>query len=165
MKITQVLIPLLEKGKGRLINISSLSGKSGPPFLAVYAASKHAIEGFSEALRKELMLKDIRVIVVGPGSIKTPIWDKGFEVIKEKYSKTPYAESLGIFIKIVSSEVRHALDVEAVSADLRDALTSENPKFRYAPIPRKLRNWYIPMLIPARLMDRMTAKVLRLRKP
>lgn len=164
MKISQVLIPLLEKGSGRLINVSSISGKNGSPFLAAYAASKHAIEGFSEALRKELLLKDIKVIVVGPGSIKTPIWEKGFEIIKEKYSKTPYAESLGIFIKIVMSEVKHALPVEGVSADLRDALVSKNPKFRYTPIPRKMRNWYIPMLIPARVFDRMTAKVLRLGK-
>lgn len=164
MKISQVLIPLLEKGRGRLINISSLSGKSAPPFLAVYAASKHAIEGFSEALRKELILKNIKVIVVGPGSIKTPIWQKGFEVVKEKYSNTPYAESFGAFIDFVNGEIEHALDVEKVSDDLKDALVSASPKFRYAPIPRKIRNWYLPKLIPARLMDHMTAKVLKLRK-
>jgi short-subunit dehydrogenase len=164
MKISQVLIPLLEKARGRIVNISSISGKSGSPFLAAYAASKHAIEGFSESLRKELMLKNIKVILIGPGSVKTPIWEKGFEVMKEKYSRTPYAESLEIFIKIVTSEVEHALPVEAVNADLRDALTSENPKFRYTPIPRKFRNWYIPMLIPAKIFDRMTARVLRLGK-
>lgn len=164
LKMTQVLIPILQQPGGRIINISSVAGRGGAPFLAVYAASKHAVEGFSEALRKELMLFGIKVVIVAPGSIKTPIWQKGFETIKEKYSHTPFAESFSIFIKIAASEARHALETEAVTDDLLHALSAAKPKFRYAPIPRKFRNWYLPMLIPARIYDRLTAKVLKLQK-
>ena len=164
MKITQVLLPMLIRPGGRIINISSVAGKSASPFLAAYAASKHALEGYSEALRKELMLYGIKVIVVAPGSIKTPIWEKGFESASQKYEKTPFAESFSIFIKIVNAEVRHALEVEAVSRSLQLALTQANPKFRLAPMPRVFRNWYLPKLIPAKIYDRLVAKVLKLQK-
>ena len=159
MKVTQVLIPMLKRDS-RIINISSVSGKSAMPFLAVYAASKHALEGFSEALRKELMLLEIKVIVVGPGSIKTPIWQKAFEVIKDKYSHTIFAEPFSRFIKFALNEEKNALDVNVVSALIIEALTAKNPKFRYAPIPRKFINWYLPKIIPAIIFNRMTARAL-----
>jgi len=61
---------------GRIVNISSVGGKIGPPFLGAYVAAKHALEGLSETLRRELILYGIDVIIVGPGSVATPIWDK-----------------------------------------------------------------------------------------
>lgn len=162
MKITQVLIPLLKSGS-RIVNISSISGKSAAPFLAVYAASKYALEGFSEALRKELILLGIKVIIVGPGSIKTPIWKKGFEIIKDKYSKTAYAESFTRFINFAADQEKMALEVTDVSSMIVEALSVKNPKFRYAPVPHKFLNWYLPMLLPARLFDYLTAKALGLK--
>ncbi len=161
MKVTQVLIPMIEKN-GRIINISSVAGKSAAPFLAIYAASKHAIEGFSEALRKELILLGIKVIIVAPGSIKTPIWQKGFTEIKDAYNQTAFAKPFSLFMKFAQSEVSHALEVSEVSSVILEALNSENPKLRYAPIPRKLMNWYFPKLIPAKLYDYLTAKTLGL---
>lgn len=62
--------------KGRIVNISSVGGKMGPPFLGTYAAAKHGVEGFSESLRRELQLIGIDVIVIGPGAVRTAIWDK-----------------------------------------------------------------------------------------
>ena len=70
---------------GRIINISSVSGKIAVPFIGAYVGSKHAIEGMSQALRRELQLYGIDVIVVGPGTVKTAIWEK------------PSATELGIF--------------------------------------------------------------------
>ena len=105
MKVTQVLLPLLGLNgtgpKGRIVNISSIAGQLAAPFLGVYAASKHAVEGFSNALRKELMVCGIKVSIVGPGSIQTPIWEKGFEKVKEKYDQTIFAKPFKIFIKIL----------------------------------------------------------------
>ncbi len=57
--------------------ISSVAGKNGNPLTAPYCASKHAVEGLSESLRRELMLFGIDVIIVAPGPVKTPIWSKG----------------------------------------------------------------------------------------
>ena len=161
MKITQILIPFFQKGS-RVVNVSSVSGKSAAPFLAVYAATKHAVEGFSEALRKEMMLLGVKVIVVAPGSINTPIWKKGFEVIQNKYAHTKFAKPFALFIKFAMSEAKHSLPVEVVSSAILTALTAPHPKFRYAPIPRKFVNWYLPKLIPEKIYNRMTAKALGL---
>lgn len=167
MKVTQVLLPLLGAYKGsdnpgRIVNISSVAGKTAAPFLSVYAASKHAIEGYSEALRKEMMLFGIKVIVVAPGSIKTPIWQKGFGLIKDRYANTVFAESFSRFVKFAASEEKNALEVSSVSSIIYEALTASNPCVRYAPIPRKFVNWYLPKFIPTKIYDKLTAKALGL---
>ena len=80
--VTQAFAPLLgtdrsRQGKpGRIVNMSSVGGKIGAPFLGMYVASKHGLEGMSESLRRELLLFGIDVIVIGPGAVATPIWDK-----------------------------------------------------------------------------------------
>ncbi|MGZ3692346.1 MAG: SDR family NAD(P)-dependent oxidoreductase [Pseudobdellovibrio sp.] len=162
MKVTQVLIPLLKKSSGRIVNMSSIAGKSVAPFLTIYAASKHAVEAFSEGLRKELIHYNMKVIVVGPGSINTPIWQKGFEVIKTKYDNTDFAESFHIFSKMASAQAKNSLAPSAVSDCVLKALTDDDPCFRYAPIPNKLVNWYIPRFLPERLLNKLTAKALKL---
>ena len=68
--------PSLKGPKGRIVMISSVAGRNGNPLTAAYSASKHAIEGLSESLRRELMLFGIDVIIVAPGAVKTPIWGK-----------------------------------------------------------------------------------------
>ena len=169
-KMTQILLPFLKKSTdagtsaGRIVNISSVSGQNGTPFLGGYCASKHAIEGFSESLRRELNLYGMKVSIVAPGSIKTPIWGKGFDVVAKAYDATEYKESFRKFLAFASSEVDHALPVEAVVHDINLALTSATPKFRYAPIPRKFRNWYLAKLFPLKLYDYLTCKALGLNK-
>ncbi|MFZ3229823.1 MAG: SDR family NAD(P)-dependent oxidoreductase [Pseudobdellovibrio sp.] len=171
MKLTQVMLPLLgaknpavdpNKEPGVIINISSISGTGGAPFLAAYAASKHAIEGFSDALRKELMIFGIKVVVVGPGSIKTPIWSKGFGQGADCYAKSIYAESFKKFISFALNEEKNALEVSDISKLIFKILNQKNPAFRYAPIPRKIMNWYIPKLMPKRIYNLLTAKALGL---
>jgi NAD(P)-dependent dehydrogenase (short-subunit alcohol dehydrogenase family) len=98
--VTKAFLPILGTDRslhgnpGRVINISSVGGKNGAPFLGAYAASKHGLEGMSESLRCELMLYGIDVIIVGPGSVATPIWDKAEEVDASGYDKTEYSESV-----------------------------------------------------------------------
>ncbi len=162
MKLTQVLIPFLISNQGRIINISSVSGVNGSPFLAGYCASKHAIEGFSESLRREMKIYGVQVIIVGPGSIKTPIWSKGFSTLVYLYDQTFFKKSFSRFIQFAQSEEKHALPVQAVVDDIADAIESEKPKIRYAPIPRKFRNWYLGMLIPRKKYDELICKSLAL---
>src|SRR3972149_6942761 len=75
--VTQAFLPLLRKGRGRIVNVGSIAGKFATPFLGPYTASKHAMEGLSDALRQELRPWGIHVALVEPGSIATPIWQKG----------------------------------------------------------------------------------------
>ena len=74
--VTQAFLPLLRKARGRIVNMSSLNGRIAPPYMAPYAASKHALEALSDALRLELRAWGIRVSVIEPGATTTPIWDK-----------------------------------------------------------------------------------------
>lgn len=163
IKMTQVILPFLKKAEqGRIINISSVSGQNGTPFLGGYCASKHAIEGFSESLRRELNLYGMKVSIVAPGSVNTPIWNKGINVVAGAFDSTEYRKSFQKFISFVSGEINHALPVEDVVKDIDHALTSLHPKFRYAPVPRKFQNWYLPKLIPLKIYDYLMCKSLEL---
>src|ERR1700692_1131369 len=86
--------PSLKGPKGRIVMISSVAGKNGSPLMSAYAASKHAIEGLSESLRREMMLFGIDVIVIAPGAVKTPIWSKADEVDISGYRNSPFFPAL-----------------------------------------------------------------------
>ena len=96
--VTQAFLPLLGADRslrgapGRIINVSSVGGRTGAPFLGAYAASKHGLEGMSESLRRELMLYGIDVIIIGPGAVATPIWDKAEQIDTSIYAGTDYGE-------------------------------------------------------------------------
>src|SRR3984893_14737688 len=82
--------PSLKGPKGRIVMISSVAGKNGNPISAAYSASKHAIEGLSESLRREMMLFGIDVIIVAPGAVKALIWSKSDEIDISAYRNSPY---------------------------------------------------------------------------
>src|ERR671930_442264 len=75
--VTQAFLPALRKGRGRIVNISSIGGRIALPLAGPYAASKFALEAVSDSLRRELRGQGVEVVVVEPGGIKTPIWAKG----------------------------------------------------------------------------------------
>src|SRR3954454_3826609 len=98
---TQAFGPLLGADRsltgppGRIVMISSVAGRNGNPLTPAYSASKHAIEGLSESLRRELMLFGIDVIIVAPGPVRTPIWSKGQEAVDAaRYQNSPYKPAL-----------------------------------------------------------------------
>lgn len=161
MKVTHVLLPFMEND-GRIVNISSVAGKSALPFLVGYAATKFAVEGFSEGLRRELKGLGIKVSVVGPGSIKTPIWQKGLNQLKPQYQKSKLVNPFQKFIKIAAHEERNGLEPIEVSICIKHALTSKCPKFRYTPIPNKIRNWYLPRILPICFYDYLVSKTLKM---
>ena len=86
--------PSLHGPKGRIVMISSVAGKNGNPLMSAYSASKFAVEGLSESLRREMMLFGIDVIIVAPGPVKTPIWGKAEEVDISGYGNSPFLPAL-----------------------------------------------------------------------
>ncbi len=162
--VTQALAQLLgtdsgRQGKpGRIINISSVGGKIGVPFIGAYAASKHALEGMSETLRRELMLYGIDVIIIGPGSVATPIWDKAEADDFSQYQNTDYAEILDRFSKYFIAEGRKGFSPERIGATVLTALTAARPRVRYAVVPHRFVNWTLPMLLPKRVLDKIIGK-------
>src|SRR5215469_7954321 len=144
---TQAFGPLLGadaslKGpKGRIVMISSVAGKNGNPLTPAYAASKHAIEGLSESLRRELMLFGIDVIIVAPGPVKTPIWSKGQEAVDlDNFKNSPYLPALqkvGAYMKHLDSI---GLPPERIAERVYDALSLPHPKVRYQIAPDPMRH-------------------------
>lgn len=169
-RVTQAFAPLLgadtaRKGKpGRIVQMSSVVGKTGPPFMGAYVASKHALEGMSETLRRELMLFGIDVLVIGPGAIVTPIWQKAETSGMEVYDSTVYGPALKKFSEAFLKMGRKGLPAERVAQDTWHALTARKPKLRYAPVPNKLGTWTLPKFLPNRWVDKAMAKFLGLQR-
>jgi NAD(P)-dependent dehydrogenase (short-subunit alcohol dehydrogenase family) len=150
------------KGKpGRIVMISSVAGKSGNPLSAPYCASKHAIEGLSESLRRELMLFGIDVVIVAPGAVKTPIWSKSDEVDFSVYKASPYLPALEQVRKFTKYLSEIGLPPEKVAEVIVLALTTAHPKVRYSITPDPMRH-LITGFLPKRTVDRIIAKRLGL---
>lgn len=168
--VTKAFVPLLGsdrslKGKpGRIINISSVGGKRGSPFLGAYVASKHGLEGFSESLRRELMLYGIDVIIVGPGTVATPIWDKGEQVDAMLYADTEYLESGRRMQKYMVESGRKGYPPEKVGEVVWHALITPKPRVRYAVEPGGAISQIVQLLLPRRVLDNIIARNLGFKK-
>jgi NAD(P)-dependent dehydrogenase (short-subunit alcohol dehydrogenase family) len=164
---TQAFAPLLGsdpqmKGlKGRIVMLSSVAGKTGNPLTSAYVASKHAIEGLSESLRRELMLFGIDVIVVAPGAVKTPIWSKSEDVDISAYKNSPYLPALEKVRAFMQHLSKIGLPPEKIAGRIAEALTADHPKVRYAITPDPMRH-LITGWLPKRMVDGIMAKRLGL---
>jgi NAD(P)-dependent dehydrogenase (short-subunit alcohol dehydrogenase family) len=157
----QAFLPLLRRAKGRIVNISSVSGRLAYPFMGPYAASKHALEALSDSLRRELLIYGIDVIVIEPGAIDTPIWDKAAHI------RTAFQGSdWGLVLANIDllDVRRQALPVAAVTRRVVDALERKRPKTRYAVPDRPILYWFGPRLLPDRWLDRIIDRLLRYRQ-
>jgi len=167
--VTQAFAPLLIPGTtqkiapGRIVMISSVGGKNASPFVGAYNASKFALEGLSESLRRELMLLGIDVIVVAPGAVATPIWDKAEQVDVSRYANTPFAKSLDSLRKYMLASGRKGLKPERLGRAVWTALVTAKPKTRYIVTPDKIENFMVNTL-PKRTVDRLIAGRLGLLK-
>ncbi|MBV9456476.1 MAG: SDR family oxidoreductase [Bradyrhizobium sp.] len=150
--------PSLKGPKGRIVMISSVAGKNGNPFSPAYSASKHAVEGLSESLRREMMLFGIDVIIVAPGPVRTPIWSKGQqEFDMSKYQNSPYLPAL----QKVAAYMQHlgsiGLPPDRIAEVVYDALTLPKPKVRYQIAPDPMRH-LMTAVLPKRMVDKIIAK-------
>ncbi len=162
--VSKAFLPLLgvdparNGAPGKIINISSTSGRIAGPFAGAYVASKFGLEGFSDTLRRELMLFGIDVVVVQPGAIVTPIWQKSDTFLVEKFGKTPYTTALANFERYAAKEGKAGFPAAVVADAVWRALCAVRPKPRYSIVPRQFSNWIIPRMLPARLLDVLAAR-------
>jgi NAD(P)-dependent dehydrogenase (short-subunit alcohol dehydrogenase family) len=156
--------PSLQGPKGRIVMLSSVAGKAGNPLASAYSASKHAIEGLSESLRREMMLFGIDVIIIAPGAVKTPIWSKADDIDISGYKNSPYLPAL----EKVRQFTQHLSDIglppEKIAQAIASALTSAHPKVRYQITPDPMRH-LITAVLPKRMVDRIIARRLGLLPP
>lgn len=162
--VTQTFLPLLRAGKGRIVNISSISGLVSMPFVSSYSSAKFALEALSDSLRVELSPWDIQVSVVEPGAIATPIWGKAEEAVQDLIRHGPQ-EGLDLYGGLIgpmqSRFKLHGLPPDEVAKAVAHALTSRRPKTRYIVgaegkiylllkhLPDHLRDWLIRSQLPA----------------
>jgi len=172
LRVTQAFVPLLGSDKfrtgppGRIVNITSVGGRIAAPFLGAYTATKHANESMTDTLRRELLIFGIDAIAVGPGSVKTPIWDKAEAANDEQpYAKSDWAEPLKTFEQVMFDGGRTGLDPVEIGKVIQIALEDPSPRARYAPVPNKLTNFTIPTRLPKRWLDKIFASRFGLHKP
>jgi short-subunit dehydrogenase len=144
------------------VMISSIGGRDAMPFLGPYSASKHALEGLSEALRRELMLFGIDVIIVAPGAVATPIWDKADELDVAQFAGSPYVPALEKLKNFLVANGRQGLLPEVVGEAVKRALTLPTPKTRYTVASNPLQTWLMRTL-PKRIVDNVIARRLGLK--
>jgi NAD(P)-dependent dehydrogenase (short-subunit alcohol dehydrogenase family) len=167
--VSQAFIPLLggdrslSGGPGRIVNITSVAGILSAPFLGDYAMSKHALEAFTDCLRRELMIYGIDVIAIGPGAVVTPIWDKAEGGDQNRYAHTDFAPALARFMTGFAAGGRKGLPAEDIGEAIRIALTAPKPKARYAILRNRFSNFTVPSLLPKRFLDRRIADRLGLK--
>jgi NAD(P)-dependent dehydrogenase (short-subunit alcohol dehydrogenase family) len=159
LAVTQALLPLLRTGPGRIVNISSVSGRLASPFVGPYCASKFALEALSDSLRVELNPWRIPVSVVEPGVINTPIWQKSLAANASIMDDMPAASQAlyGREVAAMQQFARSAKGLEplAVARVVLRALTDTRPKTRYvvgtdarlgvllSRLPDRLRDWLL----------------------
>lgn len=149
---------------GRIVMISSVGGQNGSPFVGPYSASKFALEGYSQSLRRELMLYGIDVIVIGPGAIATPIWDKAEQEDLKRFSNTDYGQATGRVVDYMLKQGRDGLPPSDVGDLIWRCLSDPKPKVRYPILRRPFMDRTLPRILPPRMVDNLIAKRLGLTK-
>jgi len=170
--VIQAFAPLLGTDKkrqgptGRIVNISSTGAKIAIPLIGAYSSSKCGLEGMSDALRIELMLFGIDVVIIEPGTVNTAMYDKGEKEDLSEFKQTEYWEAVQKFQNWIVNEARtNGLPPERLGEAVHVALTTAKPKARYAVVPQRFKNWTLPGLLPARWLDAVLAKQMGLKKP
>ncbi len=162
--VTRALLPALRAGGGRIVFVSSVGGRVSVPFNGPYAASKHAVEAIGDALRGELHSSRIKVSLVEPGGVKTPIWDKArvlagqFKVppqLEREYGRVPAA-----LTKLMNDSERRGVTPERVAAAIERALTARRPRARYVVGGEAQGMIVAHALLPTAAFDRLLRRVM-----
>ena len=141
--------------------MSGVGGKVAAAVVGPYSASEFALEGLSESLRRELLIYGVDVIIIAPGAIATPIWDKADALDVSPYANTPYKASLDLVKNYMVGLGQKGLPPERIGETVHTALTTPNPKTRYIVTPEPLTNW-LGNNLPKRMLDNTIAKRLGL---
>lgn len=163
LAVTQACMPALRRAHGRIVNVSSISGRVALPLYGPYAASKFALEAISDALRREQ--DDVEVIVIEPGAIATPIWERGITAADALYAAMPpsaharYGALVDTMRELAAKQTSDAQPPEAVARVIATALTTARPRTRYV-IGRDARvQAFLARALPARALDALIKRI------
>jgi NAD(P)-dependent dehydrogenase (short-subunit alcohol dehydrogenase family) len=164
--VTQAFMPLLRSARGRIVNIGSIGGRVALPLMGPYAASKHAIEGISDSLRRELRPWGIQVSVVRPGPIATDIWERGNANADELLERMPdaqvhYGQAIQGARDWAAQRAREAVPPSAVAEVVAHALTADKPRTRYLVGPQARVLAALRAVLPDRWLDALLERAAR----
>jgi NAD(P)-dependent dehydrogenase (short-subunit alcohol dehydrogenase family) len=165
--VTQALLPALRGGGGRLVFISSIGGRVAFPMTGAYHAAKFGVEAVGDVFRQELRPWGIPVSIVEPGSIDTPIWERGERTADRIGERTPqrealYGQAIERYREVIRKTAERGIAPEKVAATIERALSARRPRSRYlVGLDAKLQARLKP-LIPTPAMDRIVARAMNL---
>jgi len=165
--VTQALLPHIRTARGRVVFISSIGGRIAFPLTGAYHAAKFGIEAVGDVFRQELRPWGIAVSIIEPGSIDTPIWERGEQSADEIGERTPdrealYGKAVAKYRKVVRSTAERGIHPEQVAKAIEHALNASRPRTRYlVGIDAKVQARVRP-LIPTPAFDRIVARVMGL---
>ena len=159
IRVIQAFLPLLRKARGRIVNMSSISGRMAFPFLGPYSASKFALEAITDTLRLELLPWGITVSIIEPGAVKTPIWEKSRIAAGKTAQDFPpeahelYGRAVAVFRSEKEKADKAGVEPDVVVRAVEHALTVKKPKTRYL-VGRHVRlQALLKNILPDRLID------------
>ena len=165
--VTQAFLPAIRRAPGRIVFMSSIAGRAPSlPFVGPYAASKKAIEAIADSLRIELLPWRIEVSLVEPGSIATPIWDKGDETFDDIVGSMPaegrerYGNAMDKARKLATETGKRGIPADEVAKRVEHALTAKKPRTRYLVGKDAKARAIVENPLPDRLRDRLIGKVM-----
>jgi NAD(P)-dependent dehydrogenase (short-subunit alcohol dehydrogenase family) len=160
--VTQAFLPMLRSARGRIVNMSSISGILSIPFVGPYSATKFALEAISDAWRVELRPWGIRVSIVQPGDVATSIWDETKAIMNKLVKAYPpqIFELYQPIFQIIEGIKEHGIPPDSVAKVVERALLERQPKARYLVgqdaqvfallrrLPVGIRDWIVARQIP-----------------
>jgi NAD(P)-dependent dehydrogenase (short-subunit alcohol dehydrogenase family) len=165
--LTRALLPALLAARGRVVNISSISGRVSLPLVGPYAASKFALEAVGDALRHEVGPHGVRVVSIEPGVIATPVWEKSREAADSLIAAMPadarrrYERLIAGMLRQSEQRAREGLPPEAVAEVVGRALQARRPRARYV-VGREAKVLAaLARVLPDRALDALVARALR----
>jgi NAD(P)-dependent dehydrogenase (short-subunit alcohol dehydrogenase family) len=162
LAVTRELLPLLRRGRGRIVNLGSVADRLATPFLGPYAASKFALRALSDSLRMELRRHGVEVVLIEPGVIATPIWSTSIAAGETLHRRLPpeldryYGRALERVRARAEQAGRTGLDPDVVARAIAHALTTSRPRARYL-VGRDARTAALVAALPDRVRDRLIA--------
>jgi NAD(P)-dependent dehydrogenase (short-subunit alcohol dehydrogenase family) len=171
LAVTQAMLPAIRVARGRVVLISSLGGRVALPFTGAYHAAKFGLEAVGDTLRQELAPWGIKVVLVEPGSIDTPIWSRGEEDADRILAGTPprmhdlYGAAIERYRQVVRDTAERGIPPEKVAARIERALEARRPRARYpvgldAQVMTRLK-----IVLPTPILDRVVARAMSFPKP
>jgi NAD(P)-dependent dehydrogenase (short-subunit alcohol dehydrogenase family) len=163
--VTQALLPAVRAARGRIVFISSIGGRVALPLTGAYHAAKFAIEAVGDVFRQELRPWGIAVSIVEPGSIDTPIWERGERTADELGTperEALYGRAIERYRKVIRDTAERGIAPEQAAKAIEHALSASRPRARYLVGREAKLAATAKRLVPTAIFDRIVARQMNL---